>query len=173
MRELSNAEARKMPYYNTKVSCHRTKGDIDGILYEHNVKNKAWISQGEDETLVFDKTLMIGNIEKVVRFRFNIPLFYVMKNKNTRQGRVKVQSVLKDQAWRLFYWHLKSKFEAIEYGLVTLEEELLAHVIINETFTLGHIMTEMIAKDGLQQLALPEPKKENPKEVEAEFTVVE
>ena len=38
----------------------------------------------------------------------------------------------KNQAFRIFYWYLKTKFEAIDSGLVEFEEEFMPHISIGK-----------------------------------------
>ena len=38
----------------------------------------------------------------------------------------------KNQAFRIFYWYLKTKFEAIDSGLVEFEEEFMPHIAIGK-----------------------------------------
>ena len=80
---------------------------------------------------------------------------------------------LTDAAWRLVYWYLKNKLDAIAYGLVTIEQELMAQIIIHlpdgET-TLGQQMAKL--PETLLQPALTSNEGPSRKAVEAEYSEV-
>lgn len=45
----------------------------------------------------------------------------------------------KNQAYRIFYWYLKTKFEAIDTGLIEFEQEFMPHIAIGK----GNPMSNM------------------------------
>jgi hypothetical protein len=45
----------------------------------------------------------------------------------------------KRQAYRIFYWYLKTKFEAVETGLIEFEQEFMPHIALGK----GGVMTNM------------------------------
>ncbi|MHA1168678.1 MAG: hypothetical protein ACTSRU_12700 [Candidatus Hodarchaeales archaeon] len=174
MRELTTKEAKVLPFYNTTVKHYKSKGQIESILYKHKVSTKGWLEVNGEETLVFEVEYPIRNVMKKVAFRFTVPMLYKMKTVRKRgEAPKKVKEVLLDQSMRMFYWYLKAKFDAIEYGLFSYEEELASHIILDDKHTLGSAITDFVLHDKLQQLALPEPETKDPKHVEAKFTVVE
>ncbi len=76
----------------------------------------------------------------------------------------------RNQVYRLFFWYLKSKFEAVETGLVDFEQEFLPHLMIKDKSGFVGTVWEML-KDPYKKLigegetdllkALPEPKGSN------------
>ena len=62
---------------------------------------------------------------------------------------------------RLLYWGLKSQVEAIQYGLMSVEEAFLAQAVASlEGQTVAEILLPRL-RSGYQVLpALPEPEKE-------------
>ena len=73
----------------------------------------------------------------------------------------------RNQAYRLLFWYLKSKFEAVETGLVDFEQEFLPHLMIKDrSGFVGRVWDmlkkpyENMIKSGETDLyqALPEPK---------------
>ncbi len=62
-----------------------------------------------------------------------------IEGKDGVMGRVPIQIVIpsipneekyRNQAYRVFLWYLKTKFEAIETGLVEFEQEFMPHIAI-------------------------------------------
>ena len=63
----------------------------------------------------------------------------ILTSKDGITGKVPIQVVIpsipndeksKNQAYRVFLWYLKTKFEAIETGLVEFEQEFMPHIAI-------------------------------------------
>jgi len=52
---------------------------------------------------------------------------------------------------RVLYWYLKSKIEAIEEGLVSMEQEFLSHMLMPG----GDTVYEAVAAEGLERLVAP------------------
>ncbi len=76
----------------------------------------------------------------------------------------------RNQVYRLFFWYLKSKFEAVATGLVDFEQEFLPHLMIKDKSGFVGTVWQML-KDPYKKLigegetdllkALPEPKEPN------------
>lgn len=158
---------REMPYHSTKVSVDRTKGEIDGLLYEYEVENKAWITQGDNETLIFDLTVKVGNRQQKLAFKFQPTMIRVNYKRKPNQ-------LEKETSWRLFYWYLKNKLAAIKYGLVSVESELMSNIIVSgeltDARTMGDSMSDIIEMgrlDHIDKIALEDQREK--KEIEAEY----
>lgn len=156
---IDQKEFREMPYNTTKVSWGRTKGQIDGLLYEYGVKNKAWVTKGEEEVLYFELDVEIRGVERKIAFKFEPTMIRVRKRNRQRETLIVVE---KNTSWRLFWWHLKGKLEAVKYGLVSMEEELMSNIIHrlpdgSET-TLGQSLKGIIVEDRLDTLALEDKR---------------
>jgi len=52
---------------------------------------------------------------------------------------------------RVLYWYLKSKIEAIEEGLVSMEQEFLSHMLMPG----GDTVYEAVTAEGLERLVAP------------------
>ena len=62
----------------------------------------------------------------------NIPVRVIVPNVRTDNRSL-------NQHYRLLYWYLKSKFEAIDTGLVEFAEEFMAHLQIADRGTFGRL----------------------------------
>jgi len=146
---LTSKEFRKMPYNTTKVSVKETQIAIANLLKEYGVENKAWITEHGKETLIFQITVQVGNVERTLAFKFQP----VMIRVNYPRKRKKLEE---KASWRIFYWYLKSKLEAIKYGLISIERELMANIIysgqLQDARTIGDVMTEIIQTGKLNRL---------------------
>ena len=45
----------------------------------------------------------------------------------------------KNQAYRIFYWYLKTKFEAVETGLIEFEQEFMPHIALGKDGGIGNV----------------------------------
>jgi len=52
---------------------------------------------------------------------------------------VPLKEKYRNQAYRIFWWYLKTKFEAIETGLVEFEQEFMPHISIGENGPTGNM----------------------------------
>lgn len=167
---IDSKEFRQMPYHTTNVSVGKSKGDIDGLLYDYGVENKAWITQDGNETLIFQLTVQVGNVERKLAFKFQPTMIRVNYPKKPNQ-------IERETSWRLFYWHLKSKLEAIKYGLVSVEKELMSNIIysgqLTDSRTVGDALTDIIQLGRLEHIdkVALEDKRET-KHVEAQYREV-
>ena len=73
----------------------------------------------------------------------------------------------KNQAYRIFFWYLKTKFEAVETGLIEFEQEFMPHIAIGKGGGLGNVWQAFKEKMLLQivsgettSINLLEPPKE-------------
>jgi len=132
---LSNKDFQKMPYASTTVAWTKTKGEIEGLLYELRsrgiLKKHGWVTEGdaddEVDTLYMELEIPVSDTQlRTINLKFQPTMIY--REKKDRQRR-RVTVIMKDTSWRLFYWHFKSKMEAVQYGLVTLENEFMSNIM--------------------------------------------
>ena len=132
--------SQPFPYYGTTKSVEATQADIQHLLYKHGAQGTRW-------TEVPDQNLY------EVEFLFPTPT--EDRSKQTLMFRVR-PTVLKkkdgsphpEATMRLVYWWLKTKLEAVTYGLRSIEEEFLAEVVHHlpsgEEATVGEILIPKI-----------------------------
>ena len=173
MREivLDAKDFKKMPYSTTDVSWQRTKGEIDGLLYDHGIDKIQWTQEGDQVRLVFAMNVEVMGFEKLIAFKFEPVRVFTYRGLKGR----KTKTEMKNVAWRLFWWHLKSKLEAVKYGLSSVEVELMSNIIHKlpdgSDSTIGETMQHLIAEDRLNGLALED--KRSSKSVEVDARVVQ
>ncbi len=182
---LESKAFSEMPYSDTSVSWTRTKGDIEGKLFELREKGvlqkHGWTTEGkpgeEVETLYMVLELPISDTQiRTVNLKFQPTMIYrerwvgSIKKGNKRK---KIE-MMKNTSWRLFWWHFKTKLEAVLYGLVTFENEFMAnimHYLTDESgepyeVTMGEALRMILEEDRIGSLL--EYKKEDKKAIDAE-----
>lgn len=183
---LDNKAFNEMPYANTAVSWTKTKGDIEGKLFELREKGvlrkHGWTTEGkpgeEVDTLYMVLELPISDTQvRTVNLKFQPTMIYRerwvgSKKKGNKRKELKL---MKNTSWRLFWWHFKTKLEAALYGLVTLENEFMAnimHYLTDESgkpyeVTMGEALLMILQEDRIGSLL--EHKKDDAKIIEAEI----
>ncbi|KKL96005.1 hypothetical protein LCGC14_1848800 [marine sediment metagenome] len=97
-------------YANTAVPSHRSKEQVEELLKKVGAVGFRWSSFGGQETLEAGLEWNDGKIA----FRL------VVNYEDDRQRKQKL---------RALYWYLKAKVEAIQFGLVDLEQEFLPYML--------------------------------------------
>lgn len=121
-------------YQNTDVSPHRSKDQIETLLGKVNAVGFRWYSTvGANETL--EAGLDFQGRQRA--FRLSVDF------KDERERRQKL---------RALYWYLKSKIEAVVFGLVDLEQEFLPYLIVQG----GETVYEHLGGQNMR-LLLPPP----------------
>jgi len=129
------AQGRKLDSYaQTGVTPGRSHEQIERLLQRLGVDAFRWTTEGEREGL---------------EFRWPRPdrppaAFRLIVYFNSERQRA--------QLLRALYWYLKAKVEAIEFGLVDIEQEFFPQMLIPG----GQTVFEAIKDDGLARLISPD-----------------
>lgn len=118
----------------TTVPVDRTRAEIEKILYKYHASAFAYMGSGTQHILLFE---MQGR-----RMRFTLPM---PEEATFRKGRTSVQAKAAYEQelrrrWRALALMIKAKLEAIESGIVTMEEEFLPYTVVAE----GHTVYEWL-----------------------------
>jgi hypothetical protein len=179
---MSKKAKPKIPYADTRISPEKTKAEITELLKAYGIEDVQLTSYKGEESLRFMKEVELRGVRRTLAFEVRPPNIRAKKRTwNMKEGRYeKVNVPMWAQAWRLVYWWLESKLKAIEWGLVSLEREMLAQVLIPikddrgvvvDEKTLAEIVEQRIAEDTLAKL--PSPEDAGKKIVEAEVVTRE
>lgn len=120
----------KIPYEHTTIPPERTKGEIEKLLKDHGISDIQWTTYKGDTILRFLWHLTIKGIEKEIMFEFKPPIIDTKKMIQTKYGRTKATVQLEATAYRLLYWYLKNKLEAVQFGLQSIEKEFLSQAVV-------------------------------------------
>lgn len=130
----------------TRVSCERTKAEIEKILARYGAQQFVYATKPE--------AALVGFIAHGKQIQFHLPL--PKKNLNefilTPSGRHErhPEDALKawEQAcrarWRALSNSIKMKLEAVEIGITTFEEEFMAHILIPGKGLAGKVLLPKI-----------------------------
>lgn len=97
MNETKNKKPNKLPYYNTNVSIRDTISKIKELLTKYNLLGTQITEYGKTFRLVF----ALEKDRKKYAFQFEIAI-----PNDPKFAR---------QKFRAFYWHLKSRLEAVDF----------------------------------------------------------
>lgn len=127
-------------YSKTGVNFAASQAQINKLLNEHEIYDIQYTTISHDTAtasglemergtqaimLVFQKHITLGNGQGG-----NIPVRVVVPN---------VAPDKLNQYYRLLYWYVKTKFEAIDSGLVEFAEEFMAHLQISDKHGIGRL----------------------------------
>lgn len=160
-------------YRDTNVNWVRTQAQIMELL-EHESVRDIQFSNISWETAEHGGLVMKKNTYAVM-----IQFFRVTVLDGGVAGKVPVRIIIpniptdddraRNQVYRLLYWYLKSKFEAVKSGLVDFEQEFLPHLMIKERSGFVGTIWDMLKKPYKAFLAggdadvfsmLPPPREE-------------
>lgn len=120
----------------TTVSCARSREQIETLLKRYGATQFAYATD--------EQRAMIGFILSGRQVQLTIPLPPLSDFTATPNGRIRKRTVaLRAQEqecrrrWRVLYQVILAKFEAIECGVTTMEEEFLAFMALPDGQTVG------------------------------------
>ena len=163
----------KIPYADTKISPDKTKAEISEMLKSHGIENIQWTAFRGEEVLRFLKEVELKGVRRELMFEVKPPRIMAKKRSwNVKEGKyILVNVPLWAQAWRLVYWYLETKLKAVEWGLVSLEREMMAQITVplpdGSVTSLGDVIERRIVEDTLAKL--PSPEDEGRRVIEAEL----
>ena len=102
------------PYQNTRKTTEESKLDIENLLHKYGASNTHWVEESKRLALLF--TLQAQGKIRVVR---------VMPRLYSNQGFVNWK-----QTYRLLYWSLKPRLEAIFMGS-SVDHEFMPDIVIS------------------------------------------
>lgn len=154
--------SKKPPYADTDVHPDTTRIQIDKMLREYGVSGIRWETDFDlnKVSLEFGIETEIKGVRKRIGIKIEPPTFGAnRKTWDPKQGKhIYVIAPNWAQSFRLLFYWLKTKLEAVAYGLNSVEKEFLSQVVMTlpsgVTTTLGEVAQEAIA-GGRLQLMLP------------------
>jgi len=118
--------AKLKAFSNTSVSLFKTQDDLEKLLSRHGIKKSRWshFAEGEDEpgTVRFEFE-WLRDASSVLGFRLEVSYQYEAGPRGGNQG------TTREQAGRALFWHIKNLFDAVDYGIVDLEQAFMPHLL--------------------------------------------
>lgn len=134
---------KSIPYANTTISPEQTQADIKKLLEAHEIRDVQWTTYQGNTTLKFLFKIQIKGVQKEIMFAFKPPKIAVKK----RYGSSLVNTINDAVSYRLLFWYLKTKLEAVQFGLETVEQEFMSHIMValpgGQDSTLGEKLGEI------------------------------
>ena len=165
------------PYASSQVDAYATQGRISKLLEEYGAKGVQWtamFTEGKVE-LAFILEAEIEGVRKEFMVKLTPPpLTTKRRTWNPAKGRHDVVHAPNwSQSMRLLYWYVKTKIEAIAYGLVSAEREFLSEIVVKlptgEQGRVGDILSSQVINGTL---ALPQASKPEGEIRDAEYETV-
>lgn len=166
------------PYKNTSVPYEKTMTAINKLFTDYGVAGKQWTEYHGEEVLEFAVEVTVKNVKKEIHIRVKPPEIPITKR---RRGYGITHERNKNQEYRMMYYWLKSKLEAVAWGLATIEQEFLSQVMMalpdGTQQSVGEVIKGLISEDRLESLPFidqPKPPKDvERRTVETEYQVKE
>ena len=158
---------KRPPYSDSKADPEKTQGQINTLLREYGVQKVQWTTEydlGKVE-LSFMVDAIIHERQTTIAIKILPPVFVQTRRTwNSKKGYYeKIPLPNWAQSFRMLYWWLKAKLEAVAYGLTTVEQEFLSQVVLTDqsgmSVTVGQALTENIATGRLLLESKAEPEK--------------
>ena len=130
---------------NTHVSSDNSRAEIERTLRRYGATEFAYAWQKNSALVGFKAD------GRLVRFMLPLPDFNDEEFRFTDTGRSRKQKTQMDayeqavrQRWRALALCIKAKLEAVEVGIVTFDQEFLAHMVLPGGKTIGDELVPQI-----------------------------
>ena len=159
---LTEAQWKRLPYKTTIITKGKTYGEIVGLLETHGIKDYQWTRYQETDQLAFPIHIERQDIQQAFMVKLTVPRLYYPKRVGKGRTSPKKMTYLENVSWRIFWWHLKSKLEAIEFGISDQVKEFMYNINYalpdGTEINLGRTLIENV--ENLNKLkALPDPER--------------
>ena len=128
-------------YEDTRVSINLSKEQIEKLLKKFDVVATRFTSYPAFAELAFVRK----SGERFIPYRVVVKA----KIKPSPRSVDREMERAERQVWRVVYWWLKSKLEAIDFGLVEFEQELLPYMLVTDKGkdrTVAEVIFERLGK---------------------------
>lgn len=125
--------SKDIPYRNTTIPYGRTQLDIDEMLKEAGVIAFRWTETPDSvkglalPILEFQMSTIMGGKEEKFRIGIQAPLLDDQK-RDRYTGKI-IKTPNRNASMRLLYWYLKSRLEAVKFGLEDIFDAFMSRVI--------------------------------------------
>lgn len=157
-------------YKNTSVNWLKSQGQIMKLLEDRGIKETRFTN------ISFETATRAGFQMKKDTSAIMLEFFKPIQLADGLGGTIPIRIVipnipqddrLKNQAYRIFYWYLKTKFEAVDTGLIEFEQEFMPHIALGKGSGVGNvwqafkekILPRITSGEDADINLLPEPKK--------------
>lgn len=155
-------------YQNTKVNWAVSQANISKLLDDEGIEETRFTTISSDtmrragvEMKEDTNAIMLEFLKPVEEG--NIPIKIVIPDIPNGDDK------LKNQAYRIFFWYLKTKFEAVNCGLLEFEQEFMPFIALGKGKGLGNLwymfkktlLPKIISGEKADINLLDSPKEDN------------
>ncbi len=144
--------SKRAPYQNTSVDFQKSQQQITRLLETYGCEGVQWttVFKPPQVEVKFVLETEINGLRKKLAIKMKPPVFA----KRLRSGK-HVANL--NQSLRLLYWYLKTKLEAISFGLVSVEHEFLSDIVYRlpdgTEKTISEVMIKELGSSDMPKLA--------------------
>lgn len=129
-------------YKNTAINWGKSQADIMKLLEKYDIRETRFTNINYTTALGAGLEMEKGTVAVMLEF------FKTTQVSTGLGGRIPIKIIIpnipdddksKNQAFRIFYWYLKTKFEAVDSGLVEFEEEFMPHIALGKASPFGNM----------------------------------
>ena len=143
-------------YQNTNTPAARSQEDIRKILIKYGADGMQFSEDRKNRIIVVRFMYTINQVEYFVSFKVPIPeVDFKTPTGRERKGSqvAQLQAQHERGIWRAVFWAIKSRMEAVEFGIETFQEAFLSHFEIQGTDkSIGDVLIPRLATGGLKAL---------------------
>lgn len=128
---------------NTQVSVEQSRIEIERTLARYGAERFMYGYTEKSATVVFEVHDR--------RVRFTLPLLEMSafshdarNRKRTREHQTNAHKAEQRRRWRALALVIKAKLEAVDSGIVSFDEEFLAHLVMSDGDTVGEYLTPQL-----------------------------
>lgn len=160
-----------MPYEKTTVDPMRSWGEICKILYAHGCEATRYTELAEGFIIEFIRVSMNAGVKgkQVVK----MPVRYDYSKART----VQMKEQERRTKWRSLFYYIKATFDAVDKGLVTIEQAFMADTVVSlpsgEQKRVIEAFLPQVSRGVLDMFALPPGDHNNITAHDADYKVVE
>lgn len=129
---------------NTTVTVEKSKAEIERTLRRYGAKSFAYYADDSRAIIAFVKN------ERQIRFALPMPdpndrqFTHHQRGARTVSARETLYEQATRQKWRALNLVIKAKLEAVEAGIVTFEDEFMAHMVLPNGVTVAEYVGPQI-----------------------------
>ena len=172
------ARRRKSPYEKTPMSVDQSRAQIDHLLKDHGADAVSWSTLWSQDKVNLRFIMRSPSSGQLVAFDVTPPTFKTRRKSwdKMKGANVEVEEPNWPQSFRMLYYWLKAKLEAVTWGLREIEREFLNEMVVSgpdgQETTVGEIARQQLDGGSLRLPALEPPKESRPGARVVDATVV-
>lgn len=141
-------KTKKRPYAGTTVAAERSYSQIQQFLLDSGCEAVQITRSAQGEVSIrFSITVEVQGVRRAIGFEVRPAILARQVRQQSSSGPL-VTVADEAASARLAYWYIKSKVEAVAYGLVSVEREFFAQILVSlpdgRTGTVGDLAARAV-----------------------------